>query len=37
MSAIGSGMDAGLPPISTWNSPEPEVLRAIALGERWSQ
>ncbi len=30
MSAVGSGMDAGVHPISTWNNPEPEVVLAIA-------
>jgi len=30
MSAIGTGMDAGLHPKSTWNNPEPEVVLVIA-------
>lgn len=30
MSAVGSGMDAGLHPSSTWNNPEPEVVLAVA-------
>ncbi len=30
MSAVGTGMDAGVHPISTWNNPEPEVVLAIA-------
>lgn len=30
MSAVGSGMDAGLHPMSTWNNPEPEVVLAVA-------
>jgi fumarylacetoacetate (FAA) hydrolase family protein len=30
MAAVGTGMDAGLHPISTWNNPEPEVVLAIA-------
>jgi fumarylacetoacetate (FAA) hydrolase family protein len=30
MSAVGTGMDAGLHPMSTWNNPEPEVVLAIA-------
>lgn len=30
MSAVGTGMDAGLHPISSWNNPEPEVVLAIA-------
>ncbi|MFM1988340.1 MAG: hypothetical protein RJA99_1297 [Pseudomonadota bacterium] len=29
MSAVGSGMDAGLHPMSSWNNPEPEVVLAI--------
>jgi fumarylacetoacetate (FAA) hydrolase family protein len=28
--AVGTGMDAGLHPMSTWNNPEPEVVLAIA-------
>jgi fumarylacetoacetate (FAA) hydrolase family protein len=30
MSAIGTGMDAGLHPKSSWNNPEPEVVLAVA-------
>ncbi len=30
MAAIGSGMDAGIHPNSTWNNPEPEVVLAVA-------
>ena len=30
MAAVGTGMDAGLHPISTWNNPEPEVVLAVA-------
>ena len=30
MSAVGTGMDAGLHPASSWNNPEPEVVLAIA-------
>jgi fumarylacetoacetate (FAA) hydrolase family protein len=30
MSAVGTGMDAGIHPISTWNNPEPEVVLAVA-------
>jgi fumarylacetoacetate (FAA) hydrolase family protein len=29
MSAVGTGMDAGLHPISTWNNPEPEVVLVV--------
>jgi fumarylacetoacetate (FAA) hydrolase family protein len=29
MSAVGSGLDAGIHPISTWNNPEPEVVLAV--------
>ncbi|MGH6778450.1 MAG: fumarylacetoacetate hydrolase family protein [Bradyrhizobium sp.] len=32
MSAVGSGMDAGLHPKSTWNNPEPEVVLAVSSG-----
>src|SRR5262249_60210093 len=28
LSSVGSGMDAGLHPKSTWNNPEPEVVLA---------
>jgi fumarylacetoacetate (FAA) hydrolase family protein len=30
MASVGSGMDAGLHPISTWNNPEPEVVVVVA-------
>lgn len=30
MSAVGTGMDAGLHPQSSWNNPEPEVVMAVA-------
>ena len=30
LSAVGTGMDAGLNPISTWNNPEPEVVLAVS-------
>ncbi len=30
MSAVGTGMDAGIHPKSTWNNPEPEVVLAVA-------
>ncbi len=30
MAAVGTGMDAGLHPISTWNNPEPEVVLVVA-------
>ncbi len=30
MSAVGSGMDAGINPMSSWNNPEPEVVLAVA-------
>jgi fumarylacetoacetate (FAA) hydrolase family protein len=30
MAAVGTGMDAGLHPKSTWNNPEPEVALALA-------
>jgi fumarylacetoacetate (FAA) hydrolase family protein len=30
MSAVGTGMDAGVHPASAWNNPEPEVVLAIA-------
>ena len=32
MAAVGTGMDAGLHPISTWNNPEPEVVLVVVLG-----
>jgi fumarylacetoacetate (FAA) hydrolase family protein len=30
MAAVGSGMDAGIHPNSSWNNPEPEVVLAVA-------
>ena len=30
MAAVGTGMDAGIHPISTWNNPEPEVVLAVS-------
>ncbi|HML08009.1 MAG TPA: fumarylacetoacetate hydrolase family protein [Xanthobacteraceae bacterium] len=30
MAAVGTGMDAGIHPLSVWNNPEPEVVLAIA-------
>jgi fumarylacetoacetate (FAA) hydrolase family protein len=30
MAAVGTGMDAGFHPMSTWNNPEPEVVLAVA-------
>jgi fumarylacetoacetate (FAA) hydrolase family protein len=30
MAAVGTGADAGLHPISSWNNPEPEVVLAVA-------
>jgi fumarylacetoacetate (FAA) hydrolase family protein len=30
LSAVGTGMDAGLHPISTWNNPEPEAVIVVA-------
>jgi fumarylacetoacetate (FAA) hydrolase family protein len=30
MASIGTGMDAGLHPLSVWNNPEPEVILVIA-------
>jgi len=30
MSAVGTGMDAGLHPKSTWNNPEPEVVLVVS-------
>ena len=30
MAAVGTGADAGLHPISTWNNPEPEVVLIVA-------
>jgi len=34
MAAVGSGMEAGLNPISTWNNPEPEVVVVVASSGR---
>jgi fumarylacetoacetate (FAA) hydrolase family protein len=34
MAAVGTGMDAGVHPISTWNNPEPEVVLAISSAGR---
>ena len=34
MSAIGTGFDAGIHPISTWNNPEPEVVLAVSSSGR---
>lgn len=34
MSAVGTGMDAGLHPASSWNNPEPEVVLAAASSGR---
>ena len=30
MSAVGTGMDAGVHPMSSWNNPEPEVVLAVS-------
>jgi fumarylacetoacetate (FAA) hydrolase family protein len=30
MAAVGSGMEAGLNPVSSWNNPEPEVVVVVA-------
>jgi fumarylacetoacetate (FAA) hydrolase family protein len=30
MAAVGSGADAGIHPVSTWNNPEPEVVLVVA-------
>lgn len=30
LSAVGTGMDVGLHPMSTWNNPEPEVVLVVA-------
>jgi len=30
MAAVGTGADAGIHPISTWNNPEPEVVLAVS-------
>jgi fumarylacetoacetate (FAA) hydrolase family protein len=34
MSSVGTGMDAGLHPKSTWNNPEPEVVLAVSSAGR---
>ncbi len=34
LSAVGTGMDAGLHPISVWNNPEPEVVLVVAADGR---
>src|SRR5579862_1361750 len=34
MSAVGTLMDAGVNPISTWNNPEPEVVLVVASSGR---
>jgi fumarylacetoacetate (FAA) hydrolase family protein len=34
LSSVGTGMDAGLHPKSTWNNPEPEVVLAVSSGGR---
>jgi fumarylacetoacetate (FAA) hydrolase family protein len=34
LSAVGSGVDAGVHPASSWNNPEPEVVLAIASSGR---
>lgn len=34
MSSVGTGMDAGLHPISTWNNPEPEVVLVVNSKEK---
>ncbi|HEX2137399.1 MAG TPA: fumarylacetoacetate hydrolase family protein [Microvirga sp.] len=34
MAAVGTGMDAGLHPKSSWNNPEPEVVLAVASSGR---
>src|SRR5205085_7327219 len=30
MAAVGTGADAGIHPVSTWNNPEPEVVLAVS-------
>ena len=30
MAAVGTGMDAGVHPVSTWNNPEPEVVLVVS-------
>ena len=34
MAAVGTGMDAGVHPVSSWNNPEPEVVLAVSSGGR---
>nr|WP_294516135.1 fumarylacetoacetate hydrolase family protein [uncultured Rhodopila sp.] len=34
MASVGTGMDAGLHPASSWNNPEPEVVLAVASAGR---
>jgi len=34
MSAVGTGFDAGIHPLSEWNNPEPEVVLAVASSGR---
>ena len=34
MAAIGTGMDAGVNPVSTWNNPEPEIVLVVASSGR---
>jgi fumarylacetoacetate (FAA) hydrolase family protein len=34
MAAVGTGMDGGINPMSTWNNPEPEVVLAVASSGR---
>jgi len=34
MAAVGTGADAGVHPISTWNNPEPEVVLVVAASGR---
>ncbi len=34
MAAVGTGMDAGVHPVSTWNNPEPEVVLAVSSAGR---
>ncbi|MEN5084511.1 fumarylacetoacetate hydrolase family protein [Bosea sp. TWI1241] len=34
MSSVGTGADAGLHPVSTWNNPEPEIVLVVASDTR---
>jgi fumarylacetoacetate (FAA) hydrolase family protein len=34
MAAVGTGADAGLHPVSSWNNPEPEIVLAVASSGR---